>query len=120
MEAVCRMISRDTRDSGHSPLTYLSSRNSLSLLAFSLLPHQALSELMKPLGNSRACESSISTCSEGDRGGSPISSCVVAEREEREDVAVLFCVAKLVVMMVAVVTYALDVLASRGNAVMRY
>jgi hypothetical protein len=90
------------------------------LLAFSLLPHHALNELMKPLGNSLACKSSISTCSEGDKGGSPMSSCVPAEREEREDVAVLFCVAKLAVMMVAVVVYALDVLASRGNAVMRY
>lgn len=90
------------------------------MLALSLLPHQALNELMKPLGNSLACESSISTCSEGDNGGSPISSWLPAEREEREDVVVLFGVAKLAVMMVAVVVYALDVLASRGNAGMRY
>ena len=75
---------------------------------------------MNPFGNSLACESSISTCSEGDNGGSPISSCP-AERDERdEDVAVVFGVAKLVAMMDAVVVYALDVLASRGKAGIRY
>jgi hypothetical protein len=99
--------------------TYLNSRNSLSLLALSVLPHHALSELMNPLGNSLACESSISTCSEGDNGGSPISSWLPAERDEREDVAVLFWVAKLAVM-IAVVVYALDVRASRGKAGTRY
>lgn len=58
---------------------------------------------MKPLGNSLACESSISTCSEGDKGGSPMSSEFPADREEREEVAVLFCVAKAAVMVAAVV-----------------
>lgn len=82
--------------------THLSKRNSLSWLARSLLPHQALSELMKPLGNSLACDSSISTCSEGDKGGSPISS-FPADNEEREEVAVLFCVAKAAVMVAVVV-----------------
>lgn len=57
---------------------------------------------MKPFGNSLACESSISTCSEGDKGGSPMSS-EFPDNDEREDVAVLFWVAKVVVMMAVVV-----------------
>jgi hypothetical protein len=57
---------------------------------------------MKPLGNSLACDSSISTCSEGDKGGSPMSS-FPADNEEREEVAVLFCVAKAAVMVAVVV-----------------
>lgn len=65
--------------------TYLNNLNSLSTLARSLLPHQALSELMKLLGNSLAFDSSISTCSEGERGGSPISSLFPADKEERDE-----------------------------------
>jgi hypothetical protein len=83
-------------------ITYLNRRSSLSALARSLLPHHALSELMNPLGNSLACESSISTCSEGDKGGSPMSSEFPADNEEREEVAVLFCVAKAAVMVTVV------------------